>query len=584
VPEIEKLKKQILLQNPTDEQAEAIFSDELEYLLRASPGSGKTWTSCRRFIWRGSNWSYKVGGLALLSFTNVAIREFHDATIKVGRRDLLSDPNYVGTFDSFVERFIIAPFGHLLCGGKKSPKLFLAPSQGHINKHKLKVVFEKTRPVYAWDIVPFLEDVGDKKKVVYKSAGKTLSSQARKAVQELFNLGYYTHAQRVFLAFKILLERPNIADCLCRRFPEIIVDEAQDTNAWLLVLLNLLREKGTKISLIGDPDQCIYEFSMADATSLPSLKEKWGIPEKPLSRSFRCNDSIARAVRNIGGNKAFLGAGSAMNEYCSPYIFRDSSANFSLAISKFQKLLAHAEICESRAAILCRGRGQIEKISGDANYSKLKGLTKEFATAAFFRDFRHDYNKAYALVEKLVREILDEPDYWEKIDENTKSQEFHLFRLGLWKFIKSPDGLPQITHNGDIWIDQLKTNLSALLKSIGAEKLPKLGTKIKRTGLSADQIVLPLYTACDCFPMIRLETIHQVKGESIDAVLLLGSSAFFNSVSEAVCSDGNTEDRRLAYVGMTRSRHLLMLGLPKTHYDKHSDEWQEWGFKSLHDD
>ncbi|MEK7678942.1 MAG: UvrD-helicase domain-containing protein, partial [Deltaproteobacteria bacterium] len=107
---LETLRDQILSQNPTDQQKDAIFAKELEFLLRASPGSGKTWTSCRRFIWRGANWSYSAGGLALLSFTNAAIREFHEATINVGRRDLLSDPNYVGTFDAFVERFILIPF------------------------------------------------------------------------------------------------------------------------------------------------------------------------------------------------------------------------------------------------------------------------------------------------------------------------------------------------------------------------------------------------------------------------------------------------------------------------------------------
>ena len=94
----EKLRDVIVAQNPTDEQVAAIFAEELEFLLRASPGSGKTWTSCRRFIWRAANWSHSVGGLALLSFTNAAIREFKSATIKVGRSDILADPNYVGTF------------------------------------------------------------------------------------------------------------------------------------------------------------------------------------------------------------------------------------------------------------------------------------------------------------------------------------------------------------------------------------------------------------------------------------------------------------------------------------------------------
>ncbi len=93
----EELRNAILATNPTRQQRDAIFADDLEFLLRAAPGSGKTWTSCRRFIWRGANWPYTVGGLALLSFTNAAIREFKTATIQSRRHDLLSDPNYVGT-------------------------------------------------------------------------------------------------------------------------------------------------------------------------------------------------------------------------------------------------------------------------------------------------------------------------------------------------------------------------------------------------------------------------------------------------------------------------------------------------------
>lgn len=124
------LRQQIIDQKPTRQQSDAIFADELEFLLRAAPGSGKTWTSSRRFIWRGASWSYTSGGLALLSFTNAAIREFQIATMAVGRRDLLSDPNYVGTFDAFVERFVLTPFGHLLLGATKRPKLMVAPRPG----------------------------------------------------------------------------------------------------------------------------------------------------------------------------------------------------------------------------------------------------------------------------------------------------------------------------------------------------------------------------------------------------------------------------------------------------------------------
>ena len=83
------------------------------------------------------------------------------------------------------------------------------------------------------------------------------------------------------------------------------------------------------------------------------------------------------------------------------------------------------------------------------------------------------------------------------------------------------------------------------------------------------------------FPNIRHETIHQVKGESIGAVLVIGSAKFWNSVVEAVVSGTNNEDRRLAYVAMTRARDLLVLSVPSNHFDKHIDRWRAWGFDSL---
>jgi len=583
--QIEKLREQILFQEPTNEQCEAIFAEELEYLLRASPGSGKTWTSCRRFIWRGANWNYNVGGLALLSFTNTAIHEFYDATIKVGRRDLLSDPNYAGTFDSFVERFIITPFGHLIAGSSKRPKLFIAPRPGDRANKKLQAWTDlsggRKKPVPAWEIIPFW----DNDKVAFKASsnfgGKTLEFKYHNPVQEFFSLGLYTHEQRVYMACRVLVDRPHIAECISRRFPEIIVDEAQDTNVWLLILLSILREKGTKVTLVGDPDQCIYEFSLADANSLQTLKDEWKIPEKPLSKSFRCNNLIAESVRNISGNNSFVGNGVNENEHCRPFVVREPGSGFGQSIAEFEQLLERAGIPQSKSAILCRAHQQLESIRGEVNYTALKGLTKEMARAAFFRDSRLDYKKALKIVENAVREMTDDPGFWEALDEEPESMESHRVRLALWKFTKSPHGLPSVSKNGTEWINGLKENLKVLLTTIGVTNIPKMGQKIRRTGLDANQMALPLFEPQTLFPPIRQETIHKVKGESIDGVLVLGSTKFFNTVIKAIEANENSEERRLAYVAMTRARHVLLIGLPATHFDKHAGKWKNWGFNAI---
>jgi len=578
---IDQLRAAILAQNPTDQQKNAIFAEELEFLLRAAPGSGKTWTSCRRFIWRAANWPYPVGGLALLSFTNAAIREFKEATNKLGRSDLLSDPNYVGTFDSFVERYILAPFGHLITGSSKRPKLFPGPRPGDRKNSKLSMWIDgkgrQKLQIPAWEIVPYFED----SKIQFKTSnsyGNQILDGAGGQVRELLSLGFYTHDQRVFWACMLLFDRPHIGKLLARRFPEIIVDEAQDSNAWLLVLLNYLRDKGAKITLVGDPDQCIYEFAMADATSLPRLKEKWSISEKPLSQSFRCNNQIADAARNVGGNNDLTGCGDGANGSRRAFIVRETSARFEDSLRALHGLAVQAEVGQSSSAVVCRGHDQLDSLRGDRNYTKLQGKAKDLARAAFLRDSRHKYRGAFEIVARMVREFTGDDPRWERIDANPDSSERMSMDLAIWRFVKNQGQLPPVAELGEKWIATVREQLENLIKELDLQCDAKLGYHIKTTGLPKEKKSLPLFEAVSEFPAVRQDTIHQVKGESIDAVLVIGSAKFWNSVVKAVENDVSSEDRRLAYVAMTRARHLLVVGLPKGHIDRHRQAWVDWDF------
>ena len=461
--------------------------------------------------------------------------------------------------------------------------LFPGPRPGDWNNTKLKVwrggKGRSKIPVPAWEIIPY----PDGTKLRFKASptfGNHPLAASNDAVHELLSLGFYTHAQRVFWACMLLFKRPHIAELLARRFPEIIVDEAQDSNAWLLFLLNFLREKGARITLVGDPDQCIFEFSMADATSLLDLKKKWSIPERPLSQSFRCNNQIALSVRNVGGNALFTGAGDGATEWRRAFVVKETSTTFSDGLAAFQRLADLAGVSINSAAVVCRGHGQLESVRGKVNYTKLKGKTKRLATAAFLRDARHDYRGASQTVERIVRELTGDDPLWERVDTDPQSPERIAVALAIWKFVKSPDRLTPVSQLGDTWIPSMRTQLASLIEEIGLQCDVRLGHHIKATGLSAAQKVLPLFESVHEFPEVRHDTIHQVKGESIDAVLVIGSTRFWNSVVAAVRRGDNTEDRRLAYVAMTRARHLLVVGLPKGHYDKHSKTWVEWGFRA----
>ena len=502
----DQLREAILAEKPTEQQRDAIFAEELEFFLRAAPGSGKTWTSCRRFFWRAANRRKPVGGLALLSFTNAAIREFKTATIKLGRRDLLFDPNYVGTFDSFVERYLLAPFGHLLTGAEKRPRLFPGPRPGDRRNTQLLVWRDGQRrrnfPVPAWDIIPYSRDA----KVRFKAppiSGDLPVTAAKDAVRALLSLGFYTHSQRVFWACRLLSARPHIAELLARRFPEIIVDEAQDSTAWMLYLLDFLRDKGARITLVGDPDQCIFEFSMADATSLLDLTTRWSIPERPLSQSFRCNNQIAAAVRTVGGNADFTGMADGPDEWHRGFVIRESSKAHSDSLAAFQRLADQAGVSLKSGTVVCRAHKQLETLRGKLNYTKLRGKTKRLAKAAFLRDSQYDYSGASQIIEGVVRELTSDDPLWERIDNDRNSRERIAVSLAIWKFVKDPDRLAPVSLVGDLWIPSIRKELANLIEEIGLQCHVKLGHNIRTTGLSTDQKALPLFESADEIPEVR---------------------------------------------------------------------------------
>ena len=61
-------------------------------------------------------------------------------------------------------------------------------------------------------------------------------------------------------------------------------------------------------------------------------------------------------------------------------------------------------------------------------------------------------------------------------------------------------------------------------------------------------------------PGLRVETVHQVKGESIDAVLYIATNANIS----ALLTGTATEEGRIGYVALTRAKNLFWLAVPNS--------------------
>lgn len=106
----------------TSEQEAVLGATDRIRLVQAGPGSGKTKVFAEIVDRRVTAWGGRLGGLAALSFTNVARSEIENrvSTATVA-------PHFIGTLDAFFLRFVIGPFGHLAGLTKSGARLIPSP-------------------------------------------------------------------------------------------------------------------------------------------------------------------------------------------------------------------------------------------------------------------------------------------------------------------------------------------------------------------------------------------------------------------------------------------------------------------------
>jgi superfamily I DNA/RNA helicase len=80
------------------------------------------------------------------------------------------------------------------------------------------------------------------------------------------------------------------------RFPNVLVDEKQDTSPVNIAMLTQLC-KGSRVGAVGDRWQSIYYFRGAETGAADKIKAKFNMTEFPLSVSFRCPKAIVEAAR-----------------------------------------------------------------------------------------------------------------------------------------------------------------------------------------------------------------------------------------------------------------------------------------------
>jgi hypothetical protein len=288
--------------------------------VNACAGSGKTTLLVAKLGILVRKWTHTHRGIAVLSHTNAARRVVEKNLAKIATHQLTAYPHFVGTIQSFVDKFLATPacveyFGQrptpdddrlcrILRGVYGRRQTELSAAANHVRRRREKdALFEEK---FFRKLQYHYEDGALWLPIVRKSRGgrayyKTSSDTYRQfeaVKREAQDAGVWGYRDMFALAEKYVTEYPRIGELLRWRFPLVLIDEMQDTSAGQWRLLDLLFGSSTTVQRFGDPNQAILDddFEAEDESCGAEFPRT---DHLTLSQSLRFGCSIARLVKGV---------------------------------------------------------------------------------------------------------------------------------------------------------------------------------------------------------------------------------------------------------------------------------------------
>lgn len=549
----------------------------------ACAGSGKTATAIHRVVEMRRRLGEGRGRIALLSFSNVAVETFR-AGYKAQSQYLPAGAGRsrveIDTLDGCLTSNILRPHGHRTMGANCSPFLVIG-SEPFLEGFKCRA---------ARIPVPIINvNVGfDNGRLVFFHSANGRGRQpidpgAEQVVARLGAAGGYTHDLGRYWCYRILMEQPDIRRAVATRYPHIVVDEAQDIGGMHRAILEILIREGVQVSLIGDPNQGIYEFMGATGEFLSTYQDRPGVQMYSLTTNYRALPSIQAAANSLSAQNNVAARGDEASPKGAFFVgYRD--AEIPQLVEAFRFSLQRMGIPYERAAIVCRSKDMVKRVSGLVD-SVGYGVVKDFAEAALLRDVSHRYFDAFKSVVKGTMSLVQNapPSIVSRLSASVQDSSLRQLKRKLWFFARNHEtGLPSSALDGRAdWHSLLLERLGRLLDELQNEfellPVDGLSGRITRRDLPDGPLIAGFDLAAQRGPRIRVDSVHQVKGESIDGVLYIGTTPHIRDMLGGVGS----EQGRIGYVAVTRARDLLWVAVPATSLGGFSHQLMAAGIRQL---
>jgi DNA helicase II / ATP-dependent DNA helicase PcrA len=595
-------------------QREAVLATEGPLLVVAGAGSGKTRVLTYRVAHLINACGVKPNEILAITFTNKAAGEMRE---RLG--DLLgplANAIWILTFHAACGRILRREAPRL--GYRSNFTIYDSADQVRLTKACLEELERDPKRFVPRGIHAQIS-AAKNQLVTPAEYAERVASFYDQTVAEVYDL----YQRRMFasnavdfddllmLTVQVLERFPEARERWQKAFRYVLVDEYQDTNHAQYRLLQLLAEKHRNVCAVGDPDQSIYAFRGADIRNILEFERDFGETRTiALEQNYRSTNSILGSANSlIEHNRerkpknlwSDLGEGEPVRvlevedehaeaRFVAAEIAMLVEEDYSGSeIAVFYRTNAQSRVLED---VLVRQGVAYQVIGGPRFYERAE--VKDVIAYLQAIDNPYDAVSLQRIANRPRRGIGDAS--LARLQTHADA-----FGLSLWEALPQAEdagvsgaplravqqflGLLQSLMAGalDMEVPEVIERVleqSGYLESLRAERTIEAQGRIENLqelvgvaqeyqhtaqepSLSGFLQEISLYSDQDAIrgeqSLVTLMTLHNAKGLEFRAVFMIGMEEGIFPHARSIEEQGLEEERRLAYVGMTRAKERLVL-------------------------
>ena len=604
-----------ILQDLNPAQRDAVIHRHGPMLVVAGAGSGKTRVLTHRIAHLIENDNINPFQILAITFTNKAAQEmkdrvaalvgpvaekmwvstFHSACVRILRRDA-EQLGYPSTFSIYDQADAVRLTGYVARDLGLDTKKFVPRSvHSHISNLKNELVSTQ-------QALDKAEGVFDRKIAeIYEEYQRRLRNSGAMDFDDLLNV-----------TVELFSAHPHTLNHYQERFQHVLVDEYQDTNPAQNDIVLKLGDKHQNVFVVGDSDQSVYAFRGADIRNI--LEFEKAFPDTSvviLDQNYRSTQTILDAANsvisnNFGRKPKDLWTDKSTGDKIVLYRADDEVEEAAWVVGELQRQHEQGALRWSEVAIFYRANAQSriieERLASASIPYRVVGGTR-------FYD-RREIKDALAYLRAIVnpadevslKRVLNVPKRGigdssiTKLDQYAASHGISFSealnswpeagisgpaKKGLANFTELINQLSNRTREGPAEIIHQVLERSGYISELRDERSIEAEGRLENLAELIGSA--ETYETCDEFleqvslvsptddlddqSEVTLMTLHTAKGLEFPQVFIVGmEDGIFPSFMSLGDPDQLEEERRLAYVGITRAEEQLHLSLAQSRW------------------